>query len=151
MLPRFLLVVAALFTSTTALPPPPGPLALTLAPNTSPEIPEALSEASSKVRLINYPHSKPLELPTRVLDVPRAMNLPSDSGHPDASHTLELCILRSRDRPGRAGNVQFPPSIMPPSDAYEAQKSSGLSFGVPASDVMRLASQSSIFPRSRDR
>ncbi|KAK7062016.1 hypothetical protein R3P38DRAFT_3340801 [Favolaschia claudopus] len=55
MLPKFLLVVAALFSSTTSLPPPP--LAIALAPNTSPGVP---------------PHSQSLKILIRFLDVPRA-------------------------------------------------------------------------------
>ncbi|KAK7062012.1 hypothetical protein R3P38DRAFT_3167010 [Favolaschia claudopus] len=51
MLPKFLLVVAALFSSTTSLPPPP--LAIALAPNTSPG--SSLTSFSLFLSLITYP------------------------------------------------------------------------------------------------
>ncbi|KAK6992556.1 hypothetical protein R3P38DRAFT_3225641 [Favolaschia claudopus] len=120
MLHDFLLVVAALFTSTTSPPPPrhcphsqsftrrrhrrrssSSSLLLPI-PSTPPpqlsldsninvaEIPEAPSEASSKVSLVVSLYFLPLNIPIRVLDVPGARGL--------LPKTFKFWISRSRER-----------------------------------------------------
>ncbi|KAK6972203.1 hypothetical protein R3P38DRAFT_3240295 [Favolaschia claudopus] len=129
MLPKFLLVVAALFTSTTPLPPPP--LAIALTPNTSPEV---VVDVVSTIPPYYYlplrrrrQHRGVAPASAHILDTSnlrldfwksreRGVGFSLVSGPPDASNTFKFWISRSRERQD-AFKIQNSIFRLPPSKA----------------------------------